>query len=270
MSDDVRQQRRRDEIAADEPDQACDQRQRHQLDQQHAIEHARRHPAGAQGAQHRQPLLEGEPDCGIDDEQADEERQHSECSEVEVKTVSQAFEIAFRAGLDVAELVAGHSVQRRARRPGLADQQPRNLIRHLQESLRDTDIDHQHAGHQVRLRAKRWQGGAAVRRWRSAFRKVQLGQRLRATSISPGGVTKACRFALPIAGALPTSDGRVTGSMPSRRNDRPEIWMRPSRTGDTGQPARRRSTNSFCGKVALVRLTSIAVRAPPKVATRAS
>ena len=44
-----------------------------------------------------------------------------------------------------------------------------------------------------------------------------------ATSISPGGVTNDCKPALPIAGALPTSAGSVTGSMPSSRNDRPPI-----------------------------------------------
>ena len=38
-----------------------------------------------------------------------------------------------------------------------------------------------------------------------------------ATSVCPGGVMKACRLALPIVGALPTSAGKVTGSMPSRR-----------------------------------------------------
>jgi hypothetical protein len=91
-----------------------------------------------------------------------------------------------------------------------------------------------------------------------------------ATSISPGGVMKACSLALPIVGALPTSDGRVTGSIPIRRKERPPIWMRPSSTGDTGQPARRRSTNSFCGKVTPLVATSIAVRVPPKVAAARS
>ena len=92
----------------------------------------------------------------------------------------------------------------------------------------------------------------------------------RATSISPGGVTKDCRPARPTVGALPTSPGSVTGSMPSSRNERPPIWMRPSSTGDTFQPARRNSTNSACGKLASSRPTSMAVRAPPKVAAARS
>ena len=91
-----------------------------------------------------------------------------------------------------------------------------------------------------------------------------------ATRISPGGVTKDCRPARPIVGALPTSAGSVTGSIPNSRNERPPIWMRPSRTGDTGQPARRSSTNSDCGKLPPSRPTSIAVRAPPKVAAARS
>jgi hypothetical protein len=64
--------------------------------------------------------------------------------------------------------------------------------------------------------------------------------------------------------------GSVTGSMPNSRNERPPIWMRPSSTGDTGQPARRRSTKSFAGKSRRSRPTSIAVRAPPKVAAARS
>ncbi len=59
-------------------------------------------------------------------------------------------------------------------------------------------------------------GVAPAGRWRS----VSVSG---ATSISPGGVTKDCKPALPIAGALPTSAGIVTGSMPNSRNDRPPI-----------------------------------------------
>jgi hypothetical protein len=68
---DVRQQERRDRVAADQSHGARGQRQRYQLDQQHRIEHAGRHAAGPQGAQHRQPLLERQPDRRIDDEQPD-------------------------------------------------------------------------------------------------------------------------------------------------------------------------------------------------------
>ena len=45
---DVGQQRGRNEIAADQPDQACDQRQRHELDHQHGVDQSRRGTAGPQ------------------------------------------------------------------------------------------------------------------------------------------------------------------------------------------------------------------------------
>ena len=71
-------------------------------------------------------------------------------------------------------------------------------------------------------------------------------------------------------GALPASVGMVTGSMPSRRKLRPPIAMRPSTIGDTGQPARRKSANSFCGIATSLLATSIAVRAPPNTAAARS
>ena len=100
---DIGQQRAGDEVAADQADQPRDQRQRHQLEHQHGVEHPRRDAAGAQGAQHRQPLLEGKPDRRIDDEQSDKERQQAERGQVEVKTVGEAFEVALRIRLDQAQ-----------------------------------------------------------------------------------------------------------------------------------------------------------------------
>ena len=130
-SGDVGQQRGCDEIAADEAGKARDQRQRHQLRHQHAVEHPRRHAAGTQRPQHRQPLLEGETDRRIDDEEADEERQQPERGQIEMKAVGQALEIGRGVRLHKAELVADDAFQRRAVAFALADQQPRNLIRHF-------------------------------------------------------------------------------------------------------------------------------------------
>ena len=79
-----------------------------------------------------------------------------------MKTVGEAFEIAFGIGCDQAQFVADDIFQRRGLALGLADQQPRKLIRHFQQILRDADIDHQHAGHQLRLHAKRRQCDAAI------------------------------------------------------------------------------------------------------------
>ena len=74
-----------------------------------------------------------------------------------MKTVGQAFEIARRIRLDQPQLVAGDSFQRRTLAGCLADQQPGNLARHVQEVVGDADIDHHDARHQLRLHAKRRQ-----------------------------------------------------------------------------------------------------------------
>lgn len=70
----------------------------------------------------------------------------------------------------------------------------------------------------------------------------------RATSVWPGALTKLLKSAAPRRGALPTSLGSVTGSMPSSRTERPLIWTRPSSTGETGQPARRSLTKTLAGR----------------------
>ena len=114
---DIGQQRRGDEIAAHQPDQPCDQRQRHQFDHQHAVQHPRRDAAGAQGAQHRQALLEGEPDRRIDDEQADKERQQSERGQVQVKTVGEAFEVGLCARVQSGASLSPATLSSGARLP---------------------------------------------------------------------------------------------------------------------------------------------------------
>ena len=81
-------------------------------------------PQARKRSQHRQPLFEGEPDRGIDDEEADHERQQPECGQVEMKTVGQPLEIAFGVGRDALQLVAGDIFERFDPALGLADQQP--------------------------------------------------------------------------------------------------------------------------------------------------
>src|SRR5262249_535004 len=73
---------RRNETATGEPREPREECERDLLDDKHSVEHARRHAAGSQRAQHRQPLLEGKADGGIDDEEADKERQQPESGEV--------------------------------------------------------------------------------------------------------------------------------------------------------------------------------------------
>jgi hypothetical protein len=176
---DIGQQCCRNQITADKPDQARKQRERHQLEYHHAVQHPRRHAARAQGTQGWQALLKGEPDRGIDDEKTDKERQQTECGQVQMKTVGEPFEIALRIGRDKAQFVAGNTFQRLTFAFGFANQQARKLPRHFQQILRDADIDDQHAGHQLRLHAKRWQDHAAIGRRCRALGELEVGKRLR-------------------------------------------------------------------------------------------
>ncbi|MFK4619473.1 hypothetical protein ABIF50_002750 [Bradyrhizobium diazoefficiens] len=74
--------------------------------------------------------------------------------------------------------VADDARQRRRLALRLADQQPRDLVRLVQELLRHADIDHQHVGHELRLHVQRRQCCAAADRRRRAFLLLQVGQRL--------------------------------------------------------------------------------------------
>jgi hypothetical protein len=124
-------------------------------------------------------LLERQPDRRIDDEQTDDKGQQPECGQVEVKTVGEAFEIALGTWLDQAQFFADDRFERRMRAFDFADQQAGHLIRHVEEPLRDADVNHQHPGHQLRLRVQRRQRQAAARHRHSIFRKIELAEHLR-------------------------------------------------------------------------------------------
>ena len=79
-----------------------------------------------------------------------------------METVGEPFEVAFGVRCDQTQFVADDIFQRGVFALGLADQQPRKLIRHFQEILRDADVDDEHAGHQLRLHAQRRQCHAAI------------------------------------------------------------------------------------------------------------
>ena len=96
-----------------------------------------------------------------------------------MKTVGEAFEVGLRIGFDQAQAVAGNAFKWRAPARRLADQEARELIRHFQQALRDADVDDQHAGHQVRLHAKRRQQGAAIGLGARALREFEIGKRFR-------------------------------------------------------------------------------------------
>jgi hypothetical protein len=125
-------------------------------------------------------LFECEADGRIDDEQPDEEGQQAERRQIEMKAVGQALEIAFAVRRDQAQPIAGDGFKSRAIGAGFfSDQQPRDPVRHLQQALRDADVDHQHAGDQLCLRSQRRQDHAVVELWRGVFWQVEIGESLR-------------------------------------------------------------------------------------------
>src|SRR6185503_9583843 len=108
--------------------------------QQHRIELTRRYAAGAQGAQHRQTLLERQSDCGVDDEQAHDKRQQAESRQVQVKAVGEAFQIALRVRLNQLQPVTRDLLERNARTSCLAQQKARHLIGLFENPLGKADI----------------------------------------------------------------------------------------------------------------------------------
>ncbi len=88
-----------------------------------------------------------------------------------MKAVGEAFEIARCIRFDKPKLIADDGFERQAFLGSAPpDQQTGNPIRHFQQTLRDADIDHQHARHQLGLQFQRRQGRAKIGPWRCAFR----------------------------------------------------------------------------------------------------
>ncbi|MHC2255436.1 hypothetical protein ACVILK_005128 [Bradyrhizobium embrapense] len=71
-----------------------------------------------------------------------------------METVGQPLEVGFGARLDQAKFFACHALQCRARRLGFSDQQARHLAGHLQDALRDADVDDERPGRKLRLHAQ--------------------------------------------------------------------------------------------------------------------
>ena len=86
-----------------------------------------------------------------------------------------------------------------------------------------------------------------------------------AASVARGGAISLC--ASPPSGAPITATappgGSVTGSTPISRSVWPSSRTRPSSTGETGQPARRRSTHRLWSNVPPSGRAMVTVAAPP-------
>ena len=175
----VRQQRGRDEIAADNAADACDHGEHQKLHRQRRDEPGCRHTAGAQIAQHRQPLLETEPDRRMDDEESDQKRQQPERRQIEMKARGQALQIGLGAGFNQTQTIAGDILQRRARAGRLGvDQKPRNALRLSQNALREADVGDQHVRRKAGGDVQRRQPLAGLSRDRRTFLQPKLGRSL--------------------------------------------------------------------------------------------
>jgi hypothetical protein len=176
---DIRQQRRGDDVAAHQADKTCDEREGDELADQHAVELPGRDAAGAQGAQHRQPLLEGEADRGVDDEETDHEGQQPEGGEVEVEAVGQPFQIGLGLGLHQLQPAACEALQRLPLARCLTDEEPGDLALFAEQPLRVADVDDEHAGRELLLRHQRRQQGVVAQPRRRALLQSEIRQRLR-------------------------------------------------------------------------------------------
>ena len=126
------------------------------LHHQQDHKHVERHSNGAERAQHRAALFEGEADCGMDDEQPHREAQESEGREVEVKAVRQPRKIAFSTGR--AEPEIGHHLCERPCAFGLLrpQQQAGELSWRLEQLLGNADVRERRSGGQRVRNAQRW------------------------------------------------------------------------------------------------------------------
>ena len=221
---DIGQQRRGDQVAADQAHRARGQRQRHQFDQQHGVQQARGYAAGAQGPQHRQALLEGKADRRIDDEQPDDKGQQAERGQVEVKTVGEAFEIALRIGRDQAEL-SPTTLSSGARGPLALPISRRETRSGMSSSCCAMPISTTSTpGTSCGWTRERRQRHAAARRRRGAFRQVEIGQRFRRHQGFARRRQERLQTGFPDRGRIADFEaGSVTGSMPNSRRLRPPI-----------------------------------------------
>ena len=219
----VGQQRRRDQIAADDAARACKQREQHKFDDEHRHQSARRHAARAQGAQHRQPLLERKAHGRMDDEQPDQKRQQAKRRQVEMKARREPLEIGLGAGLDEAQVFArdlAAAVHVRSRPPRI-EQETRDTIRRLQDLLREADVHHQQIRRKTERDMQRRQRAAVFGRKRVALARRKLPRRFRTDQRLAARRKKILQRRSPTAGAGPAPRGKLIGSTPMRRTLRP-------------------------------------------------
>ena len=166
---DVRQEGGGDRVAGEDADETGDQGERDEFGDENGRQETGGDADGAQGAQHRFALFEGEADGGIDDEEADDEAEEPEGGEVEVEAVGQAFEIAVAFG--AADLEARGEV--RGQVAGFGQEQARDPAGRVEQAFGDGDVDEDGAGGQVRCGFER---GEAVVEPGAGGREREMGR----------------------------------------------------------------------------------------------
>ena len=204
---DVGQQRAGDEVAAGHADGAAGERDERELGEERGGEAARRDAAGAQGAEGRAALLEGEAGGGVHDEEPDEEGERAEGGQVQVEAGAQPLDVAASARRPDREPVGEAGRQRPVGvgRPASASARPGRRGRAAARRRRCR---------RRACRAAGWRSARCGGRSGAASSRAAVSGAARARS---GGSAKARRRSRPAPRPARPSAGSVTGSMPTMR-----------------------------------------------------
>jgi hypothetical protein len=232
---DIGKKRRGDEVAQSQADGARDEGQEGEFQGHEDDQQAERHAHGAERADRGAALLEGEAHGAVDDEQAHGEAEEPEGGEVEVEAVGEGADVGVLVGGLEAQVGGDLGQRRLAEGLGGGDEEARETL-DVQEALGGADVGQGRAGGGLLGGEEGRAGVRKVGEGLGAADEGALGER-KAVMSDPSAIS---------TGSRPW--GAVKGSRPRRRTPP----RRPSTTGLTSQPARRRATKVDSGIVAPV------------------
>ncbi|MNS75063.1 hypothetical protein D3C72_1085610 [compost metagenome] len=137
----IGQQPRSQPVTTGHAGQTAQHREQPQLQHQGAQQGLQADATGAQVANQAAPLFQCQTDCGMGNEQADDERQQAKGGQVEVEAVGQPLQAAIV--LPGLQLKVRRDIRRQRPRRG-SHQQARQLPGGMQQRLGVADIDHDH------------------------------------------------------------------------------------------------------------------------------
>ncbi len=121
-----------------------------------AVSARARQAEGAQRAEDRAALLEGEADGGVDDEEADGEGEEAEGGQVQVEAVGQPRDVALAVRCAALEVWGDLGEVGGAKGAGRQNEVG-DFAFHAKQLLDDPDVGKRRSGGQRRVFAKRWQ-----------------------------------------------------------------------------------------------------------------